>query len=48
MGSCESCGRTIDEELVFEIHMLRHAVEKLVEKLDELAWEVIRGAANRW
>jgi hypothetical protein len=47
MGSCESCGRTIDEELVFEIHMLRHAVEKLVEKLDELAWEIASVATSR-
>jgi len=47
MRSCEFCGRTIDEELVYEIHMLRHAVEKLVEKLDELACEVVRTAANR-
>jgi hypothetical protein len=47
MGSCESCGRVIDEELVYEIHMLRHAVEKLVEKLDELAWEIANAVANR-
>jgi hypothetical protein len=47
MRSCESCGRVIDEELVFELHMLRHAVEKLVEKLDELAWEIANAVANR-
>ena len=47
MRSCESCGREISDELVFEIHMLRHAVEKLVEKLDELVWEIANAAANR-
>jgi hypothetical protein len=36
----------IDEELVFEIHMLRHAVENLVQKLNELAWEIANNASR--